>query len=77
MVRCNAVLADIYFTDPGQNIIGDLCKYGNLHLQVKTKAADINCKSIIAESKFEFLTDGNCHNKFSKSGAIAGRQIII
>lgn len=77
MVRCNAVLAEIYFTDPGQNIIGDLCKYGNLHLQVKTKSADINCKSIIAESKFEFLTEGNCYNKFSRSSAIPGRQIII
>lgn len=77
MVRCNAVLAAIYFTDPGQNIIGDLCQYGNLHLQVKTSVADIKVQSIIATSKFEYLADGKCYNKFSKSNSIKGRSIII
>lgn len=30
LVRTNAVLAYIHFTDSGQNIIGSICQYGNL-----------------------------------------------
>jgi hypothetical protein len=37
LVRANAVLPYIHFTDPGQNITGNICQYGNLHISTKNK----------------------------------------
>lgn len=77
LVRTNEVLPYIHFVDPGQNIIGDICQYGNLHISTKTKKADNYIKKVIAKSKFEYLINGNCYNKFSKSSVIKGRQIKV
>jgi hypothetical protein len=77
LVRCNAVLPHIYFIDPEQNIIGNICQYGNLHISTRTKTADNHFKTAISKSKFEYLTDGNCYNRFSKSSTIKGRQIML
>ncbi len=32
LTRCNAALPVFYFMDEGQNFVGNICKYGNLHL---------------------------------------------
>lgn len=77
LVRTNAVLPYVHFIDPEQNIIGDICQYGNLHIATKTKKADKQFKKVISTSRFEYLTDKNCYNKFSKSSAIKGRQIKV
>jgi hypothetical protein len=77
LVRTNAVLPYIHFTDTGQNIIGNICQYGNLHISTKNKKVDFHFKEVIADSKFEYLTDENCYNKFSKSSVIKGRQIKV
>jgi len=77
LVRSNAILPDVHFVDPNQNIIGNICQYGNLHISTKTKKVDTNFKKVIAESKFEFVMDGQCYNKFSKSGAIKGRTAKV
>jgi hypothetical protein len=77
LVRSNAVLPYIHFIDLGQNIIGDICQYGNLHISLKNKKVDTFFKEVISKSKFEYLTDGNCYNKFSKSSAIKGRQSTV
>ncbi len=77
LVRCNAVLPYIYFIDPEQNIIGNICQYGNLHISTRTKMADNRFKAAISKSKFEYLSDGNCYNRFSKSNTVKGRQILV
>jgi hypothetical protein len=77
LVRTNGILPYVHFIDPTQNIIGNICQYGNLHISTKNKTADKNFKSAIAKSSFTHLTDGNCYNKFSKSGAIKGRTITM
>ena len=77
LVRTNGILHYIHFIDPDQNIIGNICQYGNLHISTKNKIADKRFKDVIAKSSFKFLTDGNCYNKFSKSGAIKGRTITV
>ncbi len=77
LVRSNAILHYIHFVDPGQNIIANICQYGNLHIATKTKTVDKHFKEVIAKSKFEYLGDGNCYNKFSKNGKITGRQIRL
>ena len=75
LVRTNGILPYIHFIDPRQNIIGDICQYGNLHIATKTKKTDKYFKELISKSKFEYLPDVNCYNKFSKSSAIKERQI--
>jgi len=77
LVRTNGILPYVHFIDPGQNIIGDICQYGNLHISTKNKTANKNFKDAIAKSPFTHLTDTSCYNKFSKSGAIKGRTITV
>ena len=77
LVRSNAVLPYVHFTDPGQTIIGNLCQYGNLHVYTMDEKPDEQFKQIVATTKFENVLDGNCYNKFSKSGKIEGRRIIV
>src|SRR6185437_844961 len=77
LVRTNGILPYVYFTDPGQNIIGNICQYGNLHISTKNKTADKKFKDAIKKSTFTYLTDGSCYNKFSKSGTIKGRTITV
>ena len=77
LVRTNGILPDVHFIDPEQNIIVNICQYGNLHISTKNKKADKGFKNAIAKSKFEFITEERCTNKFSKSGKIKGRQITV
>ncbi len=77
LVRTNGILPYVHFTNPGQNIIGNICQYGNLHISTMNKTADKNFKDAIAKSSFTYLVDGSCYNKFSKSGAIKGRTITV
>jgi hypothetical protein len=73
--RCNAALPYFYFTDTGQNVVGTICQYGNLHIDTVNKETDMVFKDIVAKSQFELLTDKMCHEQFSKTGAIKGREI--
>ena len=77
MVRTNAILPSVYFTDPGQNIIGNICHYGNLHISTLSPTTDKMFKEIIATSNFVFLKSYSCNIQFSKRGAIKGRKIIL
>lgn len=54
LTRCNAALPYFYFTDQKQNIVGHICKYGNLHLDSLNELADKTLKSFIDRSSFEF-----------------------
>ena len=77
LVRTNGILPYVHFIDPSQNVIGNICQYGNIHISIKNKTADKNFKDAIAKSQFTYLTDGSCYNKFSKSGAIKSRTIVV
>jgi hypothetical protein len=77
LVRTSGLLSYVHFIDPGQNIIGNICQYGNLHISARNKTADKKFKIVIAKSPFTYLTGGSCYNKFSRSGAIKGRTIIV
>ncbi|MES2772668.1 MAG: hypothetical protein V4722_00695 [Bacteroidota bacterium] len=76
LIRTNGILPYVYFTDPGQNIIGNLCQYQNLHISTGNKTADKKFKDAIAKSALTYLT-ANCYYKFSKSGAIRGRTLAV
>lgn len=77
LVRTNGILPYVHSVDPGQNIIGNICQYGNLHISTKNKMADNNFKAAVAKSSFTYLTDTSCHNRFSKSGTIKSRTIRV
>jgi hypothetical protein len=77
LVRTNGILPYVHFIDPGQNIIGNICQYGNLHISTKNKTEDKNFKDAIAKSQFRYSTDEGCYNKFSKSNSIKGRTIVV
>jgi len=76
LIRCNADLPNLYFTDGGQNLIGNICKYGNLHIDTLNEATDKSLEGAIIKSNFKFLNGNNCYNMFGKTGAIAGRRTI-
>ncbi len=77
LIRTNGILPYVHFVDPGQNIIGNICQYGNLHISTKNKAADKDLKDAVSKSLFIYSTDRNCYNKFSKSNAIKGRNLVV
>ena len=77
LVRTNGILPHVHFIDTGQHIVGNICQYGNLHISTKNKTADKKFKDVISKSSFTYLTDENCYNKFSKSGAIKGMTIKV
>lgn len=74
LVRTNGILPYVHFIDPNQNILGEICQYGNLHLSTMNKEADKYLEELISETDLELLTDKRCTNKFSKSSQIKGRQ---
>lgn len=75
--RCNAALPYFYFMDAGQNLLGFICKYGNLHLHAVNKETDELLQEQVAKTKFSYLTNKMCYEQFSSSGAIKGRQIPL
>jgi hypothetical protein len=77
LTRSNASLPYFHFTDKGQNIIGNICKYGNLYLDTLNEAANKLIKAFVGDSKFIYLDGNNCFNQFGKTSAITGRRIIV
>ncbi len=77
LVRTNGIVQYVHFTDPGQNIVADICQYGNVHISTKNKTADKRFKEIISKSQFSYSTEADCINKFSKNNTIKGRTIIV
>lgn len=63
LIRTNGLLPYVHFTDPGQNMVGTICQYGNLHISTKNKTSDKRFNDIISKSKFSFLTGTACINK--------------
>ena len=74
MVRTNAILPYVYFIDPGQNFIGNICQYGNVHVSMLNNEFDKSFRDQMAKTRFEMLSGPRCSERFSKTGAIKGRQ---
>lgn len=77
LTRCNAALPYFHFSDEGQNIIGHLCKDGNLHLDTLNEETDQQLRTFIETSKLEYQVGDYCYNQFGKSSVIAGRKTIL
>jgi hypothetical protein len=75
-IRCNGALPDIYFTGKGQDILGSVCKYGNLHIDLFNKEIAGLFRTLLPESRLMCL-NGNCYCKGVGEGkAIRGRRTI-
>jgi hypothetical protein len=77
LTRCNAALANVHFIDQKQSIVGSICKYGNLHLDTLNDRADKILKTFMNSTKFEYGDKNICYNRFVKTSAISGRQIVV
>ncbi|RYF50096.1 MAG: hypothetical protein EOO39_44755 [Cytophagaceae bacterium] len=77
LIRCNATLPDFHFTDEGQTIIGSICQYGNLHLDMLDGPSDGILMAFVDSSKFQYGNENSCHNWFSKTSAILGRRTVL
>ena len=77
LIRCNASLPYFHFTDKGQQLIGSICKYGNLHIDTLNAAADNNLKKAIQHTGFKYLEGNSCYNQFGRTSKIAERKIVI
>ncbi len=60
LVSTNGILPYVHFIDPGQNIIGNICQHGNLHISPKNKRADKKIKEAIKKSNFTYLKNTRC-----------------
>lgn len=77
LTRCNAALPYFHFTDQERNIIGSICKYGNLHLDTLNEQADKTLKLFVDTSGFEYGDQNSCYNWFGKTSAISGRRTVV
>jgi hypothetical protein len=57
LTRLNAAFPIVYFTDRNQGLIGNLCKYGNLHIFTISEDIDKILPTLVNESQFK-LTEG-------------------
>lgn len=75
LTRCNPSLPYFYFIDEAENVLGNICQYGNLHLSTLTKQSDKLLNQFLITSKFQIGNNNSCYNWFSKSGFLRGRKI--
>ena len=59
LVRCNAALPVLNFMDEEQNIVGNICHYGNIHISTLNKKTDKRLTVIIDKSDF-IITKSVC-----------------
>ena len=74
LVRCDASLPYFHFMDAGQNFVGSICQYGNLHFDTLNQKIDDQFIKALIESKFVSVEDRKCYSSFSKTSAIKTRQ---
>ena len=60
LTRLNAAFPIVYFTDKNQGLLGNLCKYGNLHVFTISHDIDKVFLASIAESQFELTEKSQC-----------------
>lgn len=77
LIRCNAALPYFHFIDPNQNIVGNICQYGNLHISTLNKEIDNVLHSFISNGKFQYGDDYSCTGRFGKTSAIPGRKTVV
>jgi hypothetical protein len=60
LTRFNAAFPIVYFTDKNQGLIGNLCKYGNLHVFTLSHDIDEVFLASITQSQFKLIENSEC-----------------
>ena len=77
LIRCCAALPYFHFTDENQNVVGNICQYGNLHLDTLNRTIDKKFNASIKSVAFIRIPAMSCTNKFGKTSAIRNRRTIV
>jgi hypothetical protein len=60
LTKLNAAFPLIYFTDKNQCLIGNLCRYGHLHIFTLTETIDNGLLGVLKQSQFKLTEDVQC-----------------
>lgn len=60
LTRLNASFPIVYFIDKGQGMLGNLCKYGNLHINILKEQISESFPDAVNNSKFEYQEGWQC-----------------
>jgi hypothetical protein len=71
IIRCNASLPEIYFTDARQQVLGNICSHGNLHLYSLTAGGTSAVQACLNRGTLQPIGAGGC----SSAGAMEGREL--
>jgi hypothetical protein len=77
LVRGNGIVNYVHFGDVSNNIIVSFCQYGSVHFSTLSSETDEVFENKIGNTKFKFISDGNCIDPFSKTSAIKHRRAAL
>jgi len=77
LVRCNGILAYVDFIDEDNNLTGNICQYGSLHLNILNKDTDGRLNEILPYTNFKLLGDERCTDPFLATSRISHRKSTI
>jgi hypothetical protein len=60
LVRCNGIVIFAHFSDPGFNIMGSICQYGNIHFNTLNEETDRAFNAALEKTGLNISTDNNC-----------------
>jgi hypothetical protein len=76
LVRTNAILPVVYFTDTKKSFFGTFCQYGNLHISTITEMFDTKLRKEMIKTELSFIKTV-CFDKFSKNTGLMGRSTRV
>ena len=75
LITSNASLPEIYFVDPGQQVVGSFCRYANLHLYLLDPAAGAAFDHFVADGTMRPVPGGQCRDH--SDAMPAGRFLML
>ena len=63
LTAINGLIQYVHFIDESQNIIGSICKYGDIHITTMNEHANNQFIQAVSDTNFEFV-DGRCYSQF-------------
>jgi hypothetical protein len=74
LTRCHGSFPEVYFMDKQQQFVGNICRYGNIHLYLTEKTQEEQYLKAAAAAGFEFLETFPCTERFGSNRA---RQLVV
>ena len=77
LVRCNGIIAYVDFINEDNNLMGNICQYGSLHLNTLNKDTDDRLNEVLSYTDFQLLGDEGCTDPFSATSRIPYRKSTV